>query len=54
MVKVYYWLYNSLPGTTGVRIALFAAIVAAVLAILFFVVFPKVSLVLVSNGLVYR
>lgn len=54
MVKVYYWLYNSLPGSTGVRVALAVAIVAVVLAILFFVVFPQVSSMLVSNGLVYR
>lgn len=51
---MYYWLYNSLPGTTVVRVALSVVIAAVVLAILFFVVFPKVSLVLVSNGLVYR
>lgn len=51
---MYYWLYNSLPGSTRVRIALSVAIAAVVLAILFFIVFPQVSLLLVSNGLVYR
>ena len=51
---MYYWIYKSLPGETSTKIALSIAIVAIILALLFFVVFPKISLLLVSNGLVYR
>lgn len=51
---MYYWVYNSLPGKTPAKIALSITIIAIVLALLFFVVFPKVSLLLVSNGLIYR
>lgn len=51
---MYYWLYKSLPGEKPTKIAISIALIAIVIALLFFVVFPKISLILVSNGLVYR
>lgn len=51
---MYYWIYKSLPGEKPAKIALSIAIIAIILALLFFIVFPKISLILVSSGLVYR
>lgn len=40
---MYGWIYRHLPGPTPVRVALAAALGAAVVALLLFVVFPAVE-----------
>lgn len=49
-----YWLYQSLPGGRNIKIATLTAIVLAVVALLFFVVYPWLSDTLQPGATVYR
>ena len=49
-----YWLYQSLPGSKNAKIAALVAIVLAVSALLFFVVYPWLSDTLQPGAPVYR
>jgi hypothetical protein len=40
---VYSWIWHRLPGPTGVKVAEALSLLVAVLALLFFVLFPAVS-----------
>lgn len=49
-----YWLYQSLPGSRNAKIAALVAIVLAVSALLFFIVYPWLSDTLQPGATVYR
>lgn len=49
-----YWLYQSLPGSRNAKIATLVVIVLAVLALLFFVIYPWLSDTLQPGATVYR
>jgi hypothetical protein len=46
---MYAWIWRHLPGPIGVRLALAVVLVCAVVALLFFVIFPLVDPLLPSQ-----
>ena len=51
---MFYYLYCSMPGTKRVKIALMVGLIAVILAVIFFFVFPWLSGLMQPDTIVYR
>lgn len=51
---MFYYLYRSMPGKKGQKIALSVALIAAILALVFLFVFPWVASFMQPDVIVYR
>ena len=51
---MFYYLYHSLPGKKGQKIAISIALIVGILALVFLFVFPWVASIMQPDVIVYR